>query len=239
MNDQLNIEMVKSIFSKYNLGKIKGMPEQIKGDIDLNYKITSDQGNIYLLKHIVNSYHIQKFEFLGSVYEFLRNNEVPVPLVYRANNGNFVQDSFILYGYIEGETKKDWSDNEIISLVNNFAKLLLVLKDYEVPDFVKNNDDKYMKGYNIVYCHDVFRPQILKLEISEDIKTLIIETIDFVYSKLSDFNKLPKQLIHGDLNEMNSIFKDEINVGIIDFGVSYDPVIYDLGEFCYWFALPW
>ena len=167
-----------------------------------------------------------------------------MPPVYRANNGHFVQNSFILYGYIEGETKKDWSDNEIISLVDNFTKLLLVLKDYEVPDFVKNNDDKYMKGYNIEYCHDVFRPQILQLEIPEDTKTLILETIDLVYSKLSDFNKLPKQLVHGDLNEMNSIFKDGINIGIIDFGVSYDPVIYDpviydLGEFCYRFALPW
>ena len=244
MDDQLDIEIVKSMFSKYNLGEIKGVPEQIKGDVDLNYKITSDQGNTYLLKHIVNSDHIQKFEFLCAVYEFLRKNGVSVPPVYRANNGHFVQNSFILYGYIEGETKKDWSDNEIISLVDNFTKLLLVLKDYEVPDFVKNNDDKYMKGYNIEYCHDVFRPQILQLEIPEDTKTLILETIDLVYSKLSDFNKLPKQLVHGDLNEMNSIFKDGINIGIIDFGVSYDPVIYDpviydLGEFCYRFALPW
>ena len=90
-----------------------------------------------------------------------------------------------------------------------------------------------------MYCHDVFGPEILKLNMPRGIKNSIVETIDLMYTKLSDFEKLPKQLIHGDLNEMNSIFKDGVNVGIIDFGVSYDPVIYDLGEFCYRFCLPW
>ena len=98
-----------------------------------------------MLKYITNPKHIQKFEFLGSVYESLRIKGIPVPKVYITPNDTYVEDSFILYGYIEGETKKDWSDNEIVSLVNNFAKLLLSLKDYTVPDFVKNNDDKYMR----------------------------------------------------------------------------------------------
>ena len=236
---QTDTGIIKIIFSRYNLGDIKGEPVQIKGDVDLNYKITTEQGNEYLLKYIVAQNHIQKFEYLGSVYEYLISRDIPVPNLCRTPVGNFIQDSCILFEYIEGEIKTDWTNNEIISLVNNFARLLLLLEDYDVPDFVKNNDDKYAKGYNVRYCHDVFKSQILKLDVPEDIKNPIVKTIDILYEKLSDFEKLPKQLIHGDLNEMNAIFKNGVNEGIIDFGVSYDPVVYDLGEFCYWFALPW
>jgi len=38
---------------------------------------------------------------------------------------------------------------------------------------------------------------------------------------------------------MNALFKDGENVGIIDFALSYDPAVYDLGEFSYWIAFPW
>ena len=241
MNLENNISMdtVTSAFLKYNLGDIKGDPEQIKWDVDLNYKITTEQGQVYLLKYIVNPDHIQKFEFLGTLYEYLNSKNIPVPKLCRTRQGNVVEDSFILYGYIEGSDQRERDDLEVVSLVNNFVKLLLILKEYAVPDFVKYNDDKYIKGYDFTYCHDVFRPKILQLDMPEDIKNSIVETIDILYTKLPDFEKLPKQLVHGDLNEMNAIFKDGVNVGIIDFGLSYDPMIYDLWEFCYRFALPW
>ena len=237
--NDLDIKTIKSIFLKYDLGPIKCAPEKITGDVDLHYKITAESGDVFLLKYIVNKEHLKKFEFLGSVYRYLNEKGIPVPFVYKSKNDNFIEDDCILYRYIDGEIKTAWSDNEIISIVNNFAKLLIALRDYKVPDFIKNNNDKYAKGYNIRYCYEIFRPMILKLQISENLKTLIIEVIDIMYSKLADFEKLPKQLIHGDLNEMNAIFKNGLNVGIIDFGVSYDPIVYDLGEFCYWFALPW
>jgi Ser/Thr protein kinase RdoA (MazF antagonist) len=239
LNNHIDPILVKSTFARYGLGNINGEPEQIQGDVDYNYKITSDNGNVYLLKRITNPSHIDKFEFLGNLHEYLQTKNIVVPKYFRAKNKRFVEDNFILYGFIEGEIKKEWTDKEIASLVINFANLLIALKEYEVPDFVKNNTDKYMKGYNIAYCHDVFKPQIFELNLADDIKNPIIETVDLLYSKLPDFEKLPKQLIHGDLNEMNAIFKDGVNVGIIDFGVSYDPVVYDLGEFCYWFAFPW
>lgn len=181
-----------------------------------------------MLKYIVNPDHIQKFEFLGTLYEYLNSKNIPVPKLCRTRQGNVVEDSFILYGYIEGSDQRERDDLEVVSLVNNFVKLLLILKEYAVPDFVKYNDDKYIKGYDFTYCHDVFRPKILQLDMPEDIKNSIVETIDILYTKLPDFEKLPKQLVHGDLNEMNAIFKDGVNVGIIDFGLSYDPMIYDL-----------
>jgi len=42
-----------------------------------------------------------------------------------------------------------------------------------------------------------------------------------------------------NLNEANALFRRGRNVEIIDLVLSYDPLIYDLGEFCYWFAFPW
>jgi Ser/Thr protein kinase RdoA (MazF antagonist) len=232
-----DFETISTAFSKYNLGVIKEEHQQIKGDVDINYKITATSG-IYLLKYIENKINIPQFEMLGHLHEYLREKGILVPKIYKNKNGNYLEDDFILYEFIDGETKEEWSKKEMVSLVSNFAKMLIVLKDYAVPDFVKNKNDKYVKGSDLKYCHDVFRPQVLKLSCSDEIKIPIIKIIDLMYSKLSDFEKLPKFLTHGDLNEMNAIFKDGTNVAIIDFGIGYDPTVYDLGEFCYWFCMP-
>jgi Ser/Thr protein kinase RdoA (MazF antagonist) len=221
------MEPISLVFAKYGLGEITRPPEPIQGDVDLNFKITATSG-VYFLKHIINLANLQQFEFLGPLHENLREKDIPVPKIFKTLKGKYVEDSFILY--------EDWTDQEMVSLVHNFATLLKALQQVQVPDFIKNKNDKYIKGANIRYCYDVFKPQILALSLPNELKKDIGALIDIMYEKVTDFEKLPKSLIHGDLNEMNALFKGGENIGIIDFGISYDPTIYDLGEFCYWFC---
>lgn len=232
----MNGTAISLAFSKYNLGKIVGDPTPIKGDVDLNYKISTDDNRAYFLKHIVNKQNVEQFEFLGSLHEILREHDIPVPKIYKTNRDKYVEDFCILYEFIDGERKVDWTKEEIISLVQNFARMHKVLKEVSVPEFIKKKNDKYIKGGGIEFCHSVFKPQIQQLPIASDLKDFISFLIDLLYGKLSEFERLPKFLIHGDLNEMNALFKDNQNVGIVDFGISYDPFVYDLGEFCYWFC---
>jgi Ser/Thr protein kinase RdoA (MazF antagonist) len=234
----IDFKTLSAAFANYDLGTLEGGYQQLEGDIDISYKITTNSG-VYLLKFIENKKNTPQFEMLGELSEYLQKYEVPVPKVYKTKNNKYVENDFILYDFIEGEIKKDWSIEEITSLTTNFAKMLTAMKKFKVPDFVKNKNDKFTKGYDIKYCHDVIKPKIEQLSMNQEIKVQIIKVIDLLYAKLSDFEKIPKFLIHGDLNETNAIFKDGKNVGIIDFGVSYDPIVYDLGEFCYWFAMPW
>jgi Ser/Thr protein kinase RdoA (MazF antagonist) len=226
---------ILDVCRKYDIGEINPEIKLLYGDVDVNYKITTNKG-AYLLKSITNKEDIKKFEFLAELYTHLLSKNIPVPDVLKSTDGNYVEDSYILYKFIEGEDKRDWNDEEIISLVQNFSKMLQSTKDYDIPDILKNRVSKYKKGSDMAYCHEVFKPMILNLDCSESIKDPIIEVIDIMHSKLADFESLPKQLIDGDLNEMNAIFKDNKNVGIIDIGMGYDPLIYDLGEFCYWFC---
>ncbi len=233
----MNIELLKTAISQYNIGSLTELPVVFKGDVDINHKIVTDKG-VYLLKYIVNKKNLPQFECLGELHEYLRNKDIPFPKIYKTQSDKYVENDFILYEFIEGEIKNDWSEKELISLTQNFANMLLVLKDYPVPNFIKNKDDKYTRGYNIEYCHNVLRPKILNLSLSANTKNSILDTVDTMFNKLSEFESLPKYLVHGDLNEMNAIFKNNKNVGIIDFGGSYDPLVYDLGEFMYWFTMP-
>ena len=235
---EIDFKKISVVFSSYGLGSIKEEHKQMAGDVDVNYKITATSG-LYLLKYIENKKNIPQFGMLGALHEYLREKRIPVPKIYKGKNGNYIENDFILYEFIEGEIKKEWSKNEIISLVSNFARMLTALKEYPVPDFVKNKSDKYTKGYDVKYCHDVFIPKILELPTTQEIKNSVIKIINLLYGELPEFEKLPKFLVHGDLNEGNAIFNHGKNIGIIDFGVSYDPIVYDLGEFCYWFAFPW
>lgn len=237
MTDLTN-ETILQAFSLYDLGNVQIKPQFIQGDVDLNYKIITEN-NAYLLKYIVDASSLTQFEFLGSLHEYLKSKGIVVPKVYKTKNNTYVGNSFILYEFIDGIAKREWTDTEIISLVTNFTKLLLALKKYPVPDVIKNKNDQYIKGGNIEYCYEIFKPHVAVLPISNEIKMPIIETIDKLHGIFPDFKQLPKQLIHGDLNESNALFKNGKNVGIIDLALSYDPLIYDLGEFCYWIAFPW
>lgn len=236
--DFLTDEEIYQAFSRYDLGTVKSKPEYIKGDVNLNYKIVTNK-NMYLLKYIVDSSTISQFELLGSLHDYLRSKDVVVPKIYKTKNETYVENSFILFSFIDGTSKKDWTDLEIVSLVINFTKLLISLRNYPTPNLIQDKDDKYIKGGNIKYCYNFFKPQIYRLSTPDVIKNSIVEIIDLLNGIFSEFNTLPKQLIHGDLNEMNALFKDGKNVAIIDLALSYDPLVYDLGVFCYWYAFPW
>ena len=226
MKPNLDINFIKSIVDKYEIGTLINEPVQILGDVDINYKIFTTKG-VYLLKQIINIKNLPQFEILGDLHNYLIQKHIPVPKIYKTKNENYAENNFILYEFIDGEQKNDWTDEEMVSLTSNFAHMLQALKKYPVPEFIKNKSDKYVKGSDIEYCYKVYKPLILKLAVSQSIKDSIVNTIDILYGKLEDFNKLPKYFMHGDLNEMNALFKDEKNVGIIDIGGAYEPIVYD------------
>lgn len=231
-------ETISQAFASYKLGSIKGEMQQIKGDVDLNYQINTETGS-YLLKYIVDPSTLKQFEFLGTLHEYLRKKEVPVPKIFKTQGGSYVSNSFILYEFIDGKIEREWSDKEIISMTQAFAKMLRAMGEHHIPNFIKNKDDKYVRGGNIQYCYRIFRPLILKLDCPDDIKMPIVHLIDTLYEKYTAFESLPKSLINGDLNEMNALFKDGNCAAIIDLSLSYDPIVYSLGVTCYWFAFPW
>ncbi len=242
LKPDLSFQTIADAFAYYDLGTIKEEHLQIGGDQDINYKISATSG-IYLLKLIVSDLKIPQFEFLGDLHKYLLGKGIPVPIIYKTKNDKYVENNFILYEFIDGEIKDTasggWTIEEITSLTSNFAKMLALMQKYETPDYIKNKSDKYTRGSDIKYCHNILKPKITEIPMAKETKEMIVKTIDFLYSRLHDFEKLPKFLIHGDLNESNAIFRDNKNVGIIDFGIAYDPIVYDLGVFCYWFSIPW
>jgi Ser/Thr protein kinase RdoA (MazF antagonist) len=229
---------IEHAFSLFNSGTILEEPLELKGDVDINYKIVADTG-LYVLKYVVNTNALEQFEFFGSLHSYLREHNVCVPLFQRSRTTGYVCENFVLMEFMNGEIVKDWNTSQIISLTEHFAEMLLVLQRYRVPDFVKNKDDKYIRGSNLEYCHDVYKPKILQLEHPDNIVQEIVAVIDLLYGIRDDFNSLPKQIIHGDLNEKNALFIGNENTAIIDFGLSYNPLVYDLGEYLYWYSMPW
>lgn len=230
-------EDIESAISKYNLGKITSELNEISGDIDINYKIYLDN-KPYLLKKIINVYNLPQFEILGDVHEYLISKNLPFPKIFKTKNGEYVENNFILYEFLDGEKKTEWTDEEIISLTSNFTCMIIALMEYPTPEFIKNKSDKYIKSYDLDSLYTTYKPLISELPINQNVKDSIIQTIDILHSKIKDFNSLPKYFIHGDVNESNTLFRNGKNVGIIDIGGSYDPIVYELAEFLYWFTLP-
>lgn len=179
------------------------------------------------------------FEFLGTLHRHLHDSGVPIPLMFKDKHGKYVNNSCVLYEFIEGRKKRRWSNQEMISLVENFSKLHNVLDTIPVPSIIKEKTDDYIRGENIIYSKRNIVPEVLKLNLPLPIKNEVSMTLSLLEKHLSDYDALPKRIIHGDFNDENALFRGNKNVAIIDITLKHEALVFDLAIFIYWWCFPW
>lgn len=238
MKVKIQRDDIENVLQDYGVGNLEVDPHEIKGDSNLNYKIITSTGP-YFLKYIQDTNELPLFEYLGDLHTQLLLSEVPVPRVYKNKQGKFVTQRFQLYKFIDGETKKEWSEKELTSVARNFAHLHNALEKIPVPEIIRNKTDDYVRTEHIVYIRENVIPRLEKSSLEQSIKAEITETLQILKKSLGAYETLPKHIIHGDLNEANALFKHSRNVALLDIALKYEALVYDLGIFLYWWCYPW
>lgn len=238
MKTKIQKDTIEKALAEYEVGTLETTPTEIKGDTNSNFKIFTSTGP-YFLKYIQNTNELPLFEYLGELHKELLLSEVPVPRIYKNKQGKYVTNRFQLYKFIDGETKKEWSEKELVSVARNFAYLHNALEKIPVPEIIVNKSDDYVKAESVSYVRETIMPKLEKMTTESYIKEEIAQTLRILKKSLKSYDALPKYIIHGDLNESNALFKQSRNVALVDITLKNEALVYDLAIFLYRWCFPW
>lgn len=194
---------------------------------DRVYEITCTDQKRYILKRrpylykLDNEYHI---------LQYLSSNNIPVPLPLPTMSGDYyaiIEDQgYTLYDYILGKSIEYNLEEDNKNLSYTYGEMLgkyhYRLSKYKGP--IGNIDIFNQQKYVINYTKEEINK---KLPISRT-----NEIMDDTYNELKVLcDKMPRQLIHRDINLNNILFYNDRVSGIIDF----DPLVigYKTFDLCF------
>ncbi|MBU0457610.1 MAG: phosphotransferase, partial [Nanoarchaeota archaeon] len=190
--------------------------------------IVSDQGKFF--QKIYQRLVLGELERVIPVIEYLSKLDFPVPQPVKSVNNNFIVDfqgkPSVLFNYLPGKIKEQFSRNELLDVGRNIARLHLSLREYpNLDDFIKNDEDYNSTSW---YDHNI---TLLKKLGSLESRLIVEEYVKLQKQKPNEFdlNELPLSLLHGDFRNENILFQDNKITGITDFEcMRYDNRIYDI-----------
>ena len=177
---------------------IKEKPALLPGGQGDNYKA----GNI-VLKRVEN---ISEYEWIAETLNDIKQIGFRVPHYLKSTDGNWVENRWIAYEFVEGEHEKNnWEEK--FELCEKFHD---ALKDLPCPDFIskRNNPwaiaDRATWDEQTIAHHPILQEQLSRLQ-------KLLKPID-----------LPSQIIHGDFTG-NILFHGSLPPAIIDFTPYFRP----------------
>jgi uncharacterized protein (TIGR02569 family) len=148
-------------------------------------------------------------EWIGGVLENLVENNFRVAKPIRAADGGWVVDGWTAYEWVEGQaTTRRW--DEIATAGSQFHRSL---RGIAKPTFVDTRTHQWAIGDRVAFGEQEIAIPTLIAEQVADLRACIAE------------NRLPSQVIHGDLTG-NVLLADGLPPAIIDFSPYYRPVGY-------------
>jgi len=190
-----NFEVPENILNSFG---IKEKPALLSGGQGDNYKA----GDI-VLKRVENA---SEYEWIAETLNSITQTGFRVPRYLKSINGNWVENGWIAYKFVEGEHEKNnWEKK--FKLCEKFHD---ALKNLPCPDFIskRNNPwaiaDRVVWGKQTITHHQLLQEQLSKLQ-------RLLKPIN-----------LPNQIIHGDFTG-NILFHAGLPPAIIDFTPYYRP----------------
>lgn len=203
-------DKIKSILASWDISNL-----EITNIINENTGRQSDNayyvGNDYVIKFTTNLGYIRNSI---KIAESLSSADVEIAEIIKTVNGNYyVQDGelyFLLTKRIKGKQllcEDIFKNTDIaIEIGRNIAKLHIALSEFDVSDYDTNN------------IYDAVVSILPNVQNKCRLTKEFIENYQKVFGTI--FDKLPKQVIHRDINPSNMLFDNDIFKGFVDFDLS-------------------
>ena len=223
-----------AIIVDYDLGEYCSFKTFANGAGQTTVLLKTSEGEFVLRYYENRSEKHAAFEV--ELFNFLQENNYPVPAVIKDCAGNFFNTykgkPFIIIEFIRGEHCTDpnesFKEEGTAEVVKAAAQLHNLTEDRKL-DFFKNRE-----VFDTDYCLREYYKQSRTKDAEER------ET--WLKNELSDLElpgTMPRCVCHADLNYENFIFQNGKVAAVLDFDMSfyYYPV-YDVASLIYWWAMP-
>lgn len=170
--------------------------------------LVGGQGNNYragdvVLKPIDN---IEEYEWIAETMNNIKQDGFRVPHFIKSINGNWVEEGWAAYNFVEGTHKENhWEEK-----INACELFHYALKNLPCPDFISRKNDPWAIADRVVWGEQSIKhnPRLQK-------------ELNKLKALLKPIN-LPNQLVHGDFTG-NVLFQENLPPAIIDFSPYFRP----------------
>ncbi|MBT3169039.1 MAG: homoserine kinase [Candidatus Cloacimonetes bacterium] len=216
----MKLENIKKVLENYKLGSLKDCKKISHGFANLNFKITTANGNF--LFRINKHQELSTIQYELRVLNELKKINFPTAYPISRRDDRFItvtaEDKIVIYDFIEGEIP-DINIRTVSEMATAAARL------NSIPNwqkFTKKN------AINIDNCFDLMgKFDTAKCKYPEVFKHFSEQT-EYLDKYVRE--NLPQGIIHSDLFPDNTIFKDNKLIAFIDFEeVCTDDLIFEVG----------
>ena len=214
-----------NLFEPYPISPIK--ITRLAGYGSTNYKVEDLDGQTYLFKHHMDPNSIKRIKAENKIMTYL-SEQLPIEVSSPSYDGliTYPDRSFSrMLCFINGIFLKDVEATSELSF--NFGKTI-ALSHQSLSTYRDADIEAYDHKWNLINCLDSCEDIFL---ISDPTQQKIVNYFLEQYKQICSVSirKLPKQIVHNDLNDWNVLVEGDQIKGIIDFGdICYAPKICDL-----------
>jgi len=224
------MDLKRTIDENYQIGIIIDIQKTEYGSGN-TFIVVSEKGK-FIAKLMNKEYEIILYD---RVQKSLHSSAIKQPRVIQTISGNLIcLDSLVLFEYIEGETKKYAIDLIELNLIDVIYEYNQELKNisFSISEFEVQNDWDRIRSLDYI-CNEA-NERILGLQIEEEWRKSLLESIGILRDKKESIDELDTQIIHMDLGADNFILKDNVVFAVIDFTPDINNELYALAHFVYW-----
>ena len=213
---KLSESNLKSLFSKYNLGKLINYKEIKEGIENTNYFVELEKGK-FILTLYEKRVEEKDLPFFISLMKNLFDKKFPSPQPMINKNGNYISEILnkkaAVVSFLEGKAKKNLQPDDCYQIGIYTAKLHLITKNLTGKRENKLSVKSWREIYNKV--------KIDCSKIHHNLSKTIESNLDKIEKNWP--KNIPAGIIHADLFPDNIFFDRKNLSGIIDFYFScYD-----------------
>lgn len=217
----LKIEEQKYIENIYNI-QIKELKFISTGILNSNFLVLTKDDRKYILRIFEAKRSLEEEEKELKLVEEIADF-IPVAKAIKDKNSvmitEFNQKKIALFNYIDGETLVNINQVYLREIATYLGKF------HRYSENIKANMFTRRTRIDLDFYIEELKKENINFENSEKIYALYEE----IKSKNTDFDSLPKGIIHSDIFPDNIIIKNNHINGIIDFNEAYyAPYIYDI-----------
>ncbi|MAI60279.1 MAG: homoserine kinase [Rickettsiales bacterium] len=223
VHTRLSKKDILDLLSVYKIGNLVNFSGIKEGIENTNYKITTTKNSyvITIFEERVNRKHLPFFlNLMLNCYK--KRISCPKPVLDKHSNliNNFNEKKIAIFSFLNGRSKKNWSDINCFEVGKILGKFHSVNKSFK---------KKITNEFSLDFWEKIFKKMSKsKLDsLIPGINKLLKKELDFI--NLNWPKNLPKGIIHADLFPDNVFFDGARISGILDFYFSCnDLLIYDL-----------
>jgi len=237
MDKNLTRREIAKVAEDYSLGQVRKTRVLDAGWVNHSYDVSTNKGNyiIQVLGSKYDDWKKNKMNMQFAVLSHLRKKgfpyEIPEPLTNsnQENISHFSRDRHLwVYKKIEGETVKGLNRLQFTEAMKGLALFDRYAQDFKWPGEPKSLYFEWtLEGYR----------RLEKITPKNRTDRLVLKNLDLLNEYVANLKKIDfsqrVQLIQGDFNDGNILFKGNKLVGVIDFdNTEFAPLTKDVALAC-------